>query len=143
MFHLLRSGSIVSKNISKLIKRGKSQSKLFSKKVNPTTITIDQDEPIRKRLKLILDSSKVNHKEEILKKETLKDAHIYCKINNLSGQEAGPLIETFIKEKFNMEKNDPSACIGDLKVFDSNIEDRKSTRLNSSHVSESRMPSSA
>ena len=120
MFHLLRSGSIVSNNITKLIKRGKSQSRLFSKKsvtkpTNTSTITIDEDEPVRKRLKRILDSSKVNHKEEILKKETLKDAHIYCKINNLSGQEAGPLIETYMKEKFNMQKNDPSACIGDLK----------------------------
>ena len=31
----------------------------------------------------------------------------------------------------------------DLKVLDQRIKDRKSTRLNSSHVSESRMPSSA
>ena len=120
MFHLLRSGSIFSNSISKLIKRGKSQSRTFSKSKEKTTTTIfterEEDEPIRKKLKLILDSSKVNHKEEILKQETLKDAHIYCKINNLSGQEAGPLIETFMKEKFNMQKNDPSDCIGDLQV---------------------------
>ena len=118
MFHLLRSGSIVSSNISKIIKRAKFQSRLFSNrsKNNTTTIKIDEDEPVRKRLKLILDNSKVNHKEEILKKETLKDAHIYCKLNNLSGQEAGPLIENYMKEKFNMEKNDPSSCKGDMKI---------------------------
>lgn len=118
MFHLLRSGSIVSSSISKLVKRGKSQSRLFSKRSEnkTTTISIDEDEPVRKKLKLILDSSKVNHKEEILKRETLKDAHIYCKLNNLSGQEAGPLIETYMKEKFNMKKNVPSDCKGDMKV---------------------------
>lgn len=116
MFHLLRSGSIVSSNISKLIKRGKSQSRIFSNHSKNNITVIDEDEPVRKRLKLILDSSKVNHKEEILKRETLKDAHIYCKLNNLSGQEAGPLIETYMKEKFNMEKNDPSDCKGDMMV---------------------------
>lgn len=116
MFHLLRSGSIVSSTIAKVMKRGKSQSRIFSNLSKKRTITIDEDEPVRKKLKLILDSSKVNHKEEILKRETLKDAHIYCKLNNLSGQEAGPLIETYMKEKFNMEKNDPSACTGDMKI---------------------------
>lgn len=119
MFHLLRSGSIVSSTIAKVMKRGKSQSRVFSNRSKNNIITkihIDEDEPVRKRLKLILDTSKVNHKEEILKRETLKDAHIYCKLNNLSGQEAGPLIETYMKEKFNMEKNDPSACIGDMKI---------------------------
>ena len=116
MFHLLRSGSIIS-NISSLIKRGKSQRRFFSEVDVNSQTTIDKDEPVRKRLKLFLDSSKINHKKEILKQETLKDAHIYCKVNNLSGQESGPLIETYMKEKFNMIKNNPSSCIGDLRAI--------------------------
>lgn len=51
-------------------------------------------------LKLYLDNCKKNHKLEILKLQTLKDAHIYCKINNLSGQISGPLIEYYIKDKY-------------------------------------------
>lgn len=114
MFHLFRSGSAIKNSISKLIQRGKSQRRFFSEvEVDKNT---EEDEPVKKRLKLILDRSKVNHKSEILKQETLKDAHIYCKMNNLTGQESGPLIETYMKNKFNMKKNDPSACIGDLCI---------------------------
>lgn len=75
-----------------------------------------------KRLKTILECSKINHKIEIIKKETLKDAHIYCKINNLSGQQAGPLIEYYIKKKYGMNKNKASLCIGDLEFNEKNIE---------------------
>lgn len=73
-------------------------------------------------LKKILDLSKINHKNEILKYKTIKEAHIYCKINNLSGQISGPLIEYFIKNKFNMIKNNSSQCIGDLKHNNVNFE---------------------
>lgn len=83
---------------------------------------IEQQDTKRMKLKHILDSSKVNHKNEILKQENLKEAHIYCKINNLSGQLAGPLIENYIKVKYNMEKNDPSSCSGDLICNNKNIE---------------------
>ncbi len=76
----------------------------------------------RKRLKSILDNSRIDHKKEIVKTETLKDAHIYCKINNLSGQLAGPLIEYYIKDKYGMKKNNASSCIGDLKFNEKNIE---------------------
>ena len=71
---------------------------------------------ISNRIKLehILDSKDVNHRIEILKQGTLKDAHIYCKVNNLSGQVLGPLIENYIKVKYCMEKNKPSLCVGDL-----------------------------
>ena len=51
------------------------------------------------KLKNILNLSKKNHKTEILLQQTLKDVHIYCKINNLSGQISGPLIENYIKNK--------------------------------------------
>lgn len=76
----------------------------------------------RKRLKRILEFSKVNHKNDIIKSKTLKDAHIYCKVNNLSGQQAGPLIEYYIKKKYGMSKNKSSLCIGDLEFNDKNIE---------------------
>lgn len=73
-------------------------------------------------LKNILDKSKIVHKNEILNQTTIKDAHMYCKINNLSGQVAGPLIEFYIKTKYNMIKNDASQCIGDLKLNETDIE---------------------
>lgn len=57
----------------------------------------------------------VNHPKEILKRASLKDAHIYCKNNHLTGQQMGPLIEGYIKEKCCMEKNKAGDCIGDCK----------------------------
>ena len=72
------------------------------------TTTIEQ-------LKALLDSAGIVHKTEILTCPSLKDAHIYCKLNKLSGQLSGPLIENYIKEKYGMEKNSASLCIGDLK----------------------------
>lgn len=74
------------------------------------------------KLKHVLDSSKINHKIEIIKQLTLKDAHIYCKIYNLSGQVAGPLIENYIKNKYNMTKNNASSCVGDLLCNNINFE---------------------
>lgn len=74
------------------------------------------------QLENILKIKKINHKEEILKETTLKNAHVYCKINNLSGQITGPLIENFLKEKYNMEKNNSSSCTGDLCYHDDNYE---------------------
>jgi hypothetical protein len=73
-------------------------------------------------LQRILDTSKIIHKIEILKEVNIKDAHIYCKINNLSGQITGPLIEYYIKTKYNMLKNGASLCLGDLKHNEANIE---------------------
>ena len=66
-------------------------------------------------LKKVLLHNATNHKKEILKCETIKDAHIYCKINGLNGQRMGPLIEYYIKEKSCMEKNKASDCIGDCR----------------------------
>lgn len=69
---------------------------------------------IKNRLREILEWSKINHKIEIMTQPTLKDAHIYCKIHNLSGQMTGPLLEHYIKHKYGMTKNNASACSGDL-----------------------------
>lgn len=84
----------------------------------------EQDNDTRNKLRLLLDSCRSNkvHTENILKCETLKDAHIYCKINNLSGQFVGPVLEKYIKTKYNMTKNNASTCTGDLQCNDINIE---------------------
>ena len=77
---------------------------------------------VKHRLEHILNLSTVNHSVEILKEESVKNAHIYCKINQLSGQVTGPLIESYLKEKYNMIKNSASLCIGDLKHNDVDLE---------------------
>jgi hypothetical protein len=76
----------------------------------------------RYMLETILNRSRVDHRTEILNQGTLKDAHIYCKINSLSGQQTGPLIENYIKNRYQMTKNLPSDCNGDLRLNDSNLE---------------------
>lgn len=79
---------------------------------------------IKSKLKLILDNSCSNkvHIEKIMKLPTLKDAHIYCKYNNLTGQFTGPMLEKYIKVKYNMVKNSASSCNGDLRHDEINIE---------------------
>jgi hypothetical protein len=69
-----------------------------------------------------LNKSNIIHKNEIIKQNNLKNAHIYCKINNLSGSTSGFFIEYYIKNKYHFIKNNPSSCIGDLKINDKNIE---------------------
>lgn len=67
------------------------------------------------KLRQVLKLSRCNHRKEILKQSNLKTAHIYCKINHLSGQVSGPLIEYYIQNKYKMTKNKSSLCIGDLQ----------------------------
>ena len=76
------------------------------------------------KLKQLLNDSSKNkiHKDNIMKLLTLKDAHIYCKYNNLSGQFTGPILEKYIKIKYKMIKNHTSLCNGDLKNNETNIE---------------------
>ena len=57
-----------------------------------------------------------------MKETDIKRAHIYCKINQLSGQVSGPLIEHYIKNKYGMEKNNASLCKGDLQHNQINFE---------------------
>lgn len=61
-----------------------------------------------------LHSIKVDHSTEIMKKETLKDAHIYCIENNISSQIYGPLLEKYIRLKYGYLKNNVSECNGDM-----------------------------
>jgi len=77
---------------------------------------------IKAQLKHIIDMAKHNHKDNIIKQDNIKQAHIYCKINQLSGQISGPLIEYYVKHKYNMRKNNASLCIGDLQHNNTNIE---------------------
>jgi hypothetical protein len=67
----------------------------------------------KKYLKRILNYKNVNHNNNIFKLNTLKEVHIYCKTNKLSGQIYGPLIESYIIKKNNLVKNKSSDCIGD------------------------------
>ena len=57
------------------------------------------------RLREHLNVSNIKHKDEIMKLPTLKEAHVYCVLYNLSGQQYGPLLENFIRLKFNYIKN--------------------------------------
>lgn len=66
-----------------------------------------------KRLKECLILSKINHEDEIMKLSTLKDAHIYCVVYNISAQQYGPLLEKFIRIRYNYIKNKAEHCIGD------------------------------
>lgn len=85
------------------------------------------DIEMKKQLKKVLEISRINHSIEILKQPNIKYAHIYCKINQLSGQMCGPLIEKFIKTKYRMIKNNASLCIGDLCHNQKNFEIKVST----------------
>lgn len=82
---------------------------------------------LKDKLKYVLGLSKCNHKQEIMKQPDLKYAHMYCKINQLSGQVAGPLVENYIKHRYNMTKNKASQCIGDVQYKQVNIEIKVST----------------
>lgn len=79
---------------------------------------------IKRKLKELLDNDNSNkiHTENIMKLPTLKDAHIYCKYNKLSGQYTGLILEKYIKIKYNMIKNNIYSCNGDLKYNNTNIE---------------------
>jgi hypothetical protein len=102
-------------NIDKVIKIQRWFRKCMSR--------LNKYEETKIKLKELLDknSNKI-HTETIMKLKTLKDAHIYCKINNLSGQFTGLILEKYIKKKYKMTKNSTSSCNGDLKYNEINIE---------------------
>jgi len=76
------------------------------------------------KLKQLLDSACSNkiHTENIIKLETIKQAHMYCKYNNLTGQYTGPILEKYIRLKYKMGKNNASACNGDTNLNGKNFE---------------------
>jgi hypothetical protein len=74
------------------------------------------------RLKDILAGANANHAREIMKEPTLKDAHIYCVIYNVSAQQYGPLLEKYIIARSNYKKNKASDCTGDCATMAGNKE---------------------
>jgi len=86
-----------------------------------TIETMDKEERV-KRLKEYLTLSKVNHKDQIMNLATLKEANVYCIIHGVSAQQYGPLLERFIRIKFNYIKNKAEDCIGDCSKDGKNSE---------------------
>ncbi len=82
---------------------------------------IDKAERV-KRLKEHLTLSAVKHEDQIMKLSTLKEAHIYCIIRGVSAQQYGPLLERFIRIKFNYVKNKAEDCTGDCSKDGQNSE---------------------
>jgi len=76
----------------------------------------------QQQLMRVLARTCINHHNEIMKEPSIKHAHVYCKIQGLSGQITGPLIEKYIQYKCNMSKNHASQCIGDLQHNGCNLE---------------------
>ena len=74
------------------------------------------------QLKDHLARSAINHEEEILKESTLKNAHLYCVIHNVSAQQFGPLLEKYIRIKNKFAKNTAAECNGDCSKDDKNAE---------------------
>ena len=79
------------------LKEFQQESKMISESLNEIEV--------KYKLEHLLFNSSVKHSDKIMKLKTLKEAHIYCKMNNLTGQFTGPIIEKYIKEKYNMIKN--------------------------------------
>lgn len=74
------------------------------------------------KLKVHLARSNINHEQEIMKEETLKDAHQYCVTEGVSAQKYGPLIEKYIRVKNKFVKNTASECNGDCSKNNMNAE---------------------
>ena len=91
-------------------------------KVEMSTLPpMDKTERV-KRMREHLALSKVNHEDQVMKLATLKEAHTYCVIHNVSAQQYGPLLERFIRTKFNYIKNKAEDCNGDCSKDGKNSE---------------------
>jgi len=84
-------------------------------KIDKNTIQPMDNNECVKRLTEHLVLSKVNHDEEIIRLPSLKHAHSYCIIYGLSAQQYGPLLEKYIRIKFNYIKNKAEDCYKDGK----------------------------
>jgi len=74
------------------------------------------------KLKEHLVYATVKHETRIMQLSTLKDAHVYCVIYGVSAQQYGPLLERFIRIKFNYVKNSANECTGDCSKNGMNSE---------------------
>ena len=86
------------------------------------TINIFNKRDRIKRLKEHLFLSKMKHETHIMKQRTLKDAHTYCVVHNVSSQQYGPILEKYIRTKFNYIKNKSKDCTGDCSKNGKNSE---------------------
>lgn len=77
------------------------------------TYSMMSEAQIVEQLEKHLNALEINHKLEIMKCPTLRDAHAYCIIYGLSPQQYGPYLERFIQNKFNYVKNNAKDCNGD------------------------------
>jgi hypothetical protein len=91
---------------------------------------MERPERVR-RLKEHLALAKAKHEVELLKQPTLKEAHTYCVIYNLSAQQYGPMLEKYIRTKFNYVKNKAEDCTGDCSKDGQNSEIKVSLGGNS------------
>lgn len=64
----------------------------------------------------------VNHEKNVMSLTLLKEAHIYCVLRKLSSQQYGPLLEKYIRTKFDYIKNDAKDSIGDCAKNGKNLE---------------------
>lgn len=74
------------------------------------------------KLKEYLTLSKLKHSQNIMREQTLKGAHIYCVVNNLSAQQYGPLLEKYISTKFGYTKINAKESTGDCSKNGKNFE---------------------
>lgn len=57
----------------------------LEEKLSELSLTNIDNSTFNCQLRELLNRDNVNHQEEINKLNNLKDAHIYCKINNING----------------------------------------------------------
>jgi len=92
--------------------------------ISKNSCILDSDEEIdelSQKLLSLLNNADVDH-NIIMTKQNIKDAHLYCKINNIIGQSSGPLIQNYIINKYNMIRNNASNINGDCSLNNKNIE---------------------
>lgn len=83
----------------------------------------DMDKTTRiKKLKDRIAMSKLTHENTLMSLSSLKEAHAYCVIHNISSQTFGPWLERFIQEKFGYTKNKAKDCSGDCSKNGENSE---------------------
>jgi hypothetical protein len=82
---------------------------------------MDKTERIQ-RLKNHLALYNINHEKQVMKLPSLKEANIYCVIHGVSSHQYGPLLEKYIRTKFNYIKNKAEDCTGDCSKDGKNSE---------------------
>lgn len=87
-----------------------------------TEIIDNIENEVNKEISVLSDLLITKNDYTIQSEPTLKLAHLYCVKNKLSGQQAGPLVENYIINHFNMRKNNSSLLTGDATHREKNYE---------------------